>query len=339
MSNTMKAIIMTEKGGPEVLRLSEIDRPEIKNTNDVLIRVRAAGVNPADWQMRKAGTPDYVKKSPGPWILGLDGAGVVEAVGDAVTLVSVGDEVYYTDGGFAQYQGSYAEYKVVDEQYLALKPKSLGFLEAAALPVVVVTTFAAVFDQADVKSGDFVLVHGGAGGLGHIGIQLALSRGARVATTVSTDKKAGLVKALGAEYVIRYRDEDVKSVLSAWSGKEGADVVFDFVGHENFAASFDLVAPYGTLVNTVESDWPKGSNVLAEFKNMSIKFVNMGWPQVMRNHAGRLHQTQMLKDAAQMVDDGKLKPILDRVYPLTQAGEAQWVLEAGETVGRVVLEI
>ncbi len=167
----------------------------------------------------------------------------------------------------------------------------------------------------------------------------SLSRGARVATTVSTEKKADLVKALGAERVIRYRTENVKSALSDWSGKDGADVVLDFVGHENFAASFDLVAPYGTLVNTVESDWPAGSNLMAEFKNISIKFVNIGWPQVMRDHAARLHQTQLLQDAAQMVDAGQLKPVVDRVYPLAQAGKAQRALEAGETLGRVVLEI
>jgi NADPH2:quinone reductase len=302
--------------------------------------VKAAGVNPADWQARSRPLPSYVEdRTESGLILGLDGAGVVEAIGPAVTRFSVGDEVYYVDGGFSPHQGSYAQYKVVDEHYLARKPTSLDFATAAAIPVVLVTCWEALYDRVGVRQGDFALIHGGAGGLGHIAIQLAALRGARVAATVSSEAKAALARSVGAERTIRYRDEDVAAAVRGWTGKGGADIVFDTVGKANFAASFDLVAPYGTLVNAVVSDWPLGDNTMAEFKNIRIAFENMGLPQVTADHAARLRQTALLEDGAKLFDEGRLHVVVDRIYPLAEAGEAQRALEAGEITGRVVLDI
>jgi len=261
----VRAAVYDRFGDESVLRIVD-DHPEPPVAPDtVRVRVHAAGVNPADWQARAQGTPDYVKEqTTSGLILGLDGTGVVEAVGEGVTRFAVGDEVYYVDGGFGLYQGNYAQYKVVDEHYLARKPASLDFLTAAAVPVVLITAWEALYDRAQIKTGDFALIHGGAGGVGHIAIQLAVERGARVAATVSTEKKAVLAQSLGAERTIRYRDEDVAAAVRDWTGKDGADVVFDTVGRENFAASFELVAPYGTLVNCVVSDWPRGDNTMAD---------------------------------------------------------------------------
>jgi NADPH2:quinone reductase len=336
----MQAVVMTGHGGPDVLELREVEAPAIAKPHEVLVRVKAAGVNPADWQARSQPFASYVKhQTDSGLILGLDGAGIVEAVGPAVTRFLPGDEVYYVDGGFGLYQGSYAQYKLVDEHYLARKPASLDFATAAAIPVVLVTCWEALYDRVDVKPGDFVLIHGGAGGLGHIAIQLAALRGARVAATVSTAAKAALARSVGAERTIRYRDEDVAAAVRDWTGKDGADIVFDTVGKANFSASFDLVAPYGTLVNAVVSDWPRGDNTMPEFKNIRIAFENMGLPQVAADHAARLRQTRLLEDGAKLFDEGRLRVAVDRTYPLAQAGEAQRALEAGEITGRVVLDI
>jgi NADPH:quinone reductase len=335
----MQAMVMTGHGGPEVLEFKEVEAPTIRGPHDVLVRVRAAGVNPADWQLRRRPFAGYVKEqNPDGLILGLDGAGVVEAVGSAVTRFTPGDEVYYVDGGYGP-QGSYAQYKVVDEHYLAAKPRSLDFHQAGAAPCALITSWEALYERAVIRPGDFVLIHGGAGGLGHLGIQLAVHKGARVAATVSSEQKAAIAREFGAEKVIFYRDEDVLAAVRDWTGKDGADLVYDTVGKANFAKSVDLVAPYGTLVNNVVSDWPSGDNRMAEFKNIRIAFENMGLPQVASNHAARIRQTEAFEAAAKLFDEGRLRILMDRVYPLTEAGEAQRAVEAGEIVGRVVLDI
>lgn len=341
MSYTMKAVIARNPGGPEVLQYTEVERPVLRQPTDILVRVIAAGVNPGDCQNRASGAPTYAasEERPAFSIFGMDGVGVIEQVGDAITLLRPGDAVWYYDGGYADKHGSYAEYKVVDGRYVARKPGSMDFVTAAALPVVGLTAWEAVVDRAAVREGDFVLVHGGAGGLGHISIQLARRRGARVAATVSSPEKARLARELGAELVIDYRRSNVKQIITGWSGRDGADVVFDFVGRDNFAGSLDLVAPYGTLVNTVVADWPRGDNMIAEYKNISIKFVNIGLPQVTGIPEFRARQAAILAQLAGLVDQGALKVHLDRVYPLQEAAEAHRALEAGEIMGRVVLSI
>lgn len=340
MSETMQALVMYTPGGPEVLQVREIARPKVERSSDVLVRVIAAGVNPADWQNRKSGERHDPNAATGsPTILGIDGVGVVEETGDAVDGIKVGDEVWYIDGGYPGNPGSYAEYKVVHGAYVSKKPTSLDFVQAAALPVVGLTAWEAVFDKGNVKPGDYVLVHGGAGGLGHIAIQYLADIGARTATTVSNDAKAEFALGIGAEMAIRYRNEDVNEKLRSWRGKDGADVVFDFVGHENFARSFENVTPYGRLVNTVVSDWPSGGNALAEWRNLDVSFVNIGLPQIARDHINRLRQVKVLDAIADMVDAGKLRAYIDRVVSFDGVADAHRALEAGETIGRVVLRI
>lgn len=336
----MKAIVLTGHGGPENLKFLEVDRPEIKAPNDVLVRVVAAGLNPADVQARRRPFESYVKeqKSAG-LILGLDGTGIVEAVGSAVTKVRKGDEVYYVDGGYGVLPGSHAEYKVVNENYLAPKPTSLDFATAAATPVVSITVWECLYDRIGIKQGDFVLVHGGAGGLGHLGIQFARLRGARVAATVSTDAKAALARDLGAEHIIRYRDENVVDAVRNWTGKAGADVILDTVGHENFAACFDQVGHYGAIISTVVSDWPKANTLMPEFFNIRVGFENMGLPQVAQDHQQRLRQTKILNDVGALFDAGDLRVVVGARFPLAEAAEAHRALEAGEVTGRVVLEM
>lgn len=341
MSEMMRALVVTRPGGPEVLEIQDVKRPELRDNQDVLIRVMAAGINPADWQNRKTGA---IYDSDGGntrerTILGIDGTGVVVEAGSLVENVRVGDEVWYIDGGYTGSPGSYAEYKVVRGAYVTAKPKSCDFAEAAALPVVGLTAWEAVFDKGDVKPGDYVLVHGGAGGLGHIAIQYLSWIGAKIATTVSSQAKADLVRRLGAECIIRYRDESIEDALLEWRGAPGANVVFDFVGHSNFVECFKHTADYGRLVNTVVSDWPLDGNGSAEWKNMEIAFVNIGLPQVSRNHERRLRQVDVLKKIAHLVDLGRLRPHIDRAVPFEGVADVHRALEAGEIVGRAVLII
>ncbi|NKM88003.1 zinc-binding dehydrogenase [Rhizobium laguerreae] len=339
MSEKMRALVVTRPGGPEVLEVRDVARPSLRDEYDVIVQVKAAGINPADWQNRTNGAVyDLEDDDPAlPTILGIDGVGIVMEVGREVTNVRVGDEVWYVDGGYAGNPGSYAEYKVVRGDYVTFKPAGMGFAEAAALPVVGLTAWEAVFDKGQVSSGDHVLVHGGAGGLGHIAIQYLASIGAKIATTVSSEAKAELVRKLGAELVINYRTQNIEEALEQWKGEPGADVVFDFVGHDNFARSFAHTAAYGTLVNTVVSEWPTEGNGPAEWKNLDISFVNIGLPQISRNHGHRLRQTAILKKIAELADRGRLKPHIDRVVSFDGVAEAQRALEAGETLGRPVL--
>jgi NADPH2:quinone reductase len=338
MVELMTALVLTEPGGPEVLHLRQVERPAIRRDTDILVRVKAAGVNPADWQNRKVGG-GFDRKDGQVVVLGIDGVGIVEAVGPAIHHLKPGDAVWYVDGGYTGNFGSYAEYKVVNGLYVALKPRSLDFVHAAGLPVAGLTAWEAVYVKADIKPGDFVLIHGGAGGLGHLAIQMALARGARIATTVSNAAKATFVRNLGAELIINYQQQNVAETLAAWTGKEGADFVFDFVGHANFAASLQHVAAYGAMISTVVSDWPAGTNELAEWRNLDIRFVNIGYPQINNDSRHLLRQSENLKSIAHCVDAGKLNVHIDRVVTLAGVGEAHTALETGATLGRVVLEI
>ena len=248
----MRAVLMTATGGPDVLELAEVPDPEITAEHDVLVRLRAAGVNPIDTKLRAHG----LISGSLPAVLGWDGAGVVEATGGAVTRVRPGDEVYFCDGGFGPVPGTYQELKLVDERYLARKPRGLSFTEAAAAPLVTIAAWEAVRDRARVEPGQHVLVQGGAGGVGHLSVQLARLAGARVATTVRPGPKQDLAQSLGAELCIDYTREDVGQRVRAWAGADGADVVHDTVGGQTFTDCFALVRPYGDLVSNVETGWP-----------------------------------------------------------------------------------
>ncbi|MCA1991991.1 MAG: alcohol dehydrogenase catalytic domain-containing protein, partial [Coleofasciculus sp. S288] len=196
----MKAVLMTAAGEPEVLQLQDVPQPKLQNDTQILVRLHAAGVNPIDTKLRQRGTfyPDQM-----PAILGCDGAGVVEAAGSNVQRFRVGDEVYFCAGGLGKSgTGNYAQYTVVDERLVALKPTSLSFSEAAAAPLVLITAWESLYDRGRLEAGRKVLIHAGAGGVGHVAIQLAKLRGTEVCTTVGSQEKARLVRQLGADHPI-----------------------------------------------------------------------------------------------------------------------------------------
>lgn len=332
----MRAVIMREPGGPEVLELAEIDKPEQCGENQVLIRVLAAGVNPIDTKLRGRGLyfPDNL-----PAVLGCDGAGIVEKVGSGVEHLQAGDQVYYCYGGLGQKDcGNYAEYALVNADFVAGKPDSLGFDEAAAAPLVLITAWEALFDRAGIHTGQKVLIHGGAGGVGHVAIQLAKIAGAEVATTVSSDEKAAFVQELGADLIINYKTEDVHDRVMVWTDGQGVDVAFDTVGGDAFSQCVSVMAHYGDLVTILQVpddvDW-KGLRL----KNVRVSQELMLSPMVYDLPGGGEHHAAILEQCGQFFDEKKLSVYVADVLPLEQAAAAHCRIEAGGMAGKLVLDI
>jgi NADPH:quinone reductase len=329
----MRAVLMTAVGGPDVLKLEEAPEPEIAGEHDVRVRLRAAGINPVDYKLRSGGTTGGSL----PAVLGCDGAGVVEGVGPAVSRVRPGDEVYFCDGGFGPAPGTYQEVKVVDERYLAHKPGRLSFAEAAAAPLVTITAWEATRERARVTAGQSVLVQAGAGGVGHMSVQIARLAGARVATTVTAGQKTDLATSLGAQLCIDYRHEDVAEKLRAWTGMDGADVVHDTVGGKTFTSCFTLVRPYGDLVSNVESPWEEEAVKAMHDRNLRVSFTWMPAPSVFGWPEQRERQRAILEQAAVHFDAGDLRVVVGATFPLDRAADAHRAVEAGQVVGKAIL--
>ncbi|HEX4088610.1 MAG TPA: zinc-binding dehydrogenase [Trebonia sp.] len=329
----MRAVLMTAVGGPEVLQLADLPEPQITGDRDVKVRLRAAGINPVDYKLRGSGTIGGSL----PAVLGIDGAGVVTGTGPAVTRFTEGDEVYFADGGFGPAPGTYQEVKVVDERLLARKPGRLSFEEAAAAPLVTITAWEAINGRARVGPGQRVLVQAGAGGVGHLAVQLARLAGARVATTVSPGRKTELASSLGAELCIDYTREDVGATLRAWTGMDGADVVHDTVGGKTFTACFGLVRPYGDLVSNVESPWEEAAIETMHNRSLRVSFTWMPAPQVFGWQQDRERQREILEQAATHFDAGELRVQVGAAFPLERAADAHRALEAGQVLGKAVL--
>jgi len=197
----MKAILMTAVGEPEVLQFQDIKEPEITEATQIKVKLQAAGVNPVDTKIRRNGV---FYDNALPAVLGCDGAGVVVETGTEVSQFKAGDKVWFCHGGLGREQGNYAEYTVIDQRWVSLMPETFSFTEAAAAPLVLITAWGALFDRGGLQAGQTVLIHAGAGGVGHVAIQLAKLKGAKVITTVSSEQKAEFVKSLGADEAINY---------------------------------------------------------------------------------------------------------------------------------------
>lgn len=312
----MRGVLMTAVGGPDVLRPVELPEPELSADHDVVVRIRAAGINPVDYKLRTHGTIGGTV----PAILGWDGAGTVEGVGPSVSRVKPGDDVYFCDGGFGPTPGTYQEVKVVDERYLAHKPERLSFAEAAAAPLVTITAWESLRERARVGRDDFVLVQAGAGGVGHMAVQIARLAGAHVATTVTAGRKSELASSLGAGLCIDYRSDDVGERLRSWTGMDGADVVHDTVGGETFTASFSLVRPYGDLVSNVESPWEPRAITAMHDRNLRVSFTWMPAPSVFHWPEQRERQTAILAQAASLFDTADLRIEVGATFPPRTGG-------------------
>jgi NADPH2:quinone reductase len=331
----MYAVLMKQAGAPEVLEAGDMPQPAIEAATEVLVRVKAAGINPVDTKIRARGP---MIDEGLPCILGCDGAGIVEAVGSDVHHVGVGDAVYYCYGGLGRRRtGNYAEYAIVDAAFVARKPASLDFVQAAAAPLVLITAWESLFDRARLGKGQKVLIHAGAGGVGHVAIQLAKIMGAEVATTVSSGAKAEFVQRLGADATIRYRDQDVLQAIMDWTGGRGVDIAFDTVGGDVFDQSIPLVRFYGELVTILQvpehADWKA-----ARLRNLHISQELMLSPQLFGLGEGA-RQAGILARCAEHIDAGRLHIHVADVLPLAQAAEAHRRLERGGMTGKLVLSM
>lgn len=324
---------MTAAGGPEVLQLQEVPDPVIEKDTEILVRVLAAGVNPIDTKLRSRGTfyPDQM-----PAILGCDGAGVVEAVGAGVQRFKVGDEVYYCQGGLGAKLGNYAQFAVVDERFVARKPTTLSFAEAAAAPLVLITAWESLYDRGRLEAGRQVLIHAGAGGVGHVAIQLAKLKSTDVCTTVGSEEHADLVRQLGADRVILYKQTDFVQETLDWTQGEGVDLAFDTVGTETFSKSFPAVRVYGDIVTILEPA-PNTNWKIARNRNLRISLELMLTPMLQGLVEAQQDQAKILQQCARLIDEGQLKIHLNKTFPLQEASAAHRMLEAGSMKGKIAL--
>ncbi|MBU1424692.1 MAG: zinc-dependent alcohol dehydrogenase family protein [Gammaproteobacteria bacterium] len=330
----MKAILATAPGSTEVLQLRDIPVPELPTPHHILVKLAAAGVNPIDTKLRAK--PLYFPDKL-PAILGCDGAGVVEAVGSSVSRFRIGDAVFFCNGGIGGEPGNYAEYTTLHEDYCAAKPDTLSLQESAALPLVFITAWESLVERGRLQASQTVLIHAGAGGVGHVAVQIAHRLGARVAVTVSYDNKAEVARSLGAEKIINYRTQDFVQEILDWTGGRGVDIVFDTVGGETFLKSLHAARVYGKVISLLSTPLSLADTQLARLRNLTLGYDLMLTPQAMGLTDDRIHQRKILEQGAAMVDAGKLKVHVSHRLPLEQVTEAHRMIEAGGMIGKIVL--
>lgn len=304
----MKALTLKSFGGVEAFELCDVPMP-VPKAGQVLVRIYATSINPLDYQVRRGDYSEFVKL---PAITGHDVSGVVEAVGPGVTTFSPGDEVWYTPQIF-EGPGSYAEYHVAAEGIIGKKPPSLSHLEAASLTLVGGTAWEALVVRAALRVGENILVHGGAGGVGHVAIQLAKAMGAQVFTTVR-EENFEFARSLGVDVVIDYENEDYVDAIMRETGGRGVDVVFDTIGGNTLSRSPDVLAQLGRVVTIVDIAQPQNV-VQAWGKNASYHFV------FTRKNRGKLDELSAL------IERGQLRPHVGAVYSLADIPLAHALLE------------
>lgn len=331
----MKATVLSEPGGPETLKVSNVELPWPASGRDVLVRLKAAALNPADAYFRAFGP--YIDNGD-PCILGHDGAGIVEAVGAEVTQVQPGQRVCFCNGGIGGGFGTYAEFAVVPESQLGIVPDSVDDATAAALPLVFITGWESLYDRAQLKQQEFVLIHAGAGGTGHIAVQLAALRGARVAATVSTDDKVELVQTLGAERPITYRTEDFAEASREWTSGQGIDVALDNLGPEIFKKIIPVMAPYGRLVTLMGTPGDDEAET-AYVNNLTIHNVMMLTPMLLGLQDHLDNQAAIVRQGLQLLDAGKLRIEIDSRFAFDDIVSAHRRLDEGKASGKIVITI
>ncbi len=332
----MRAALLEEFGSP--LTLGEIEKPAA-GPGEVLVRVAASGVNPLDLKLTAAtaarGGATQGRPTRLPAVLGMDLAGVVEEIGAGVTGFAPGDEVYGLTGGIGDLQGSLAEYAAVDAAFLARKPEALSLRESAALPLVAITAWEALVDRAQVHAGQKVLVHAGAGGVGHVAVQIARARGAGVFATGSAGKLE-TIERLGAT-PIDYTTTPVEEYVAQHTGGEGFDVILDTIGGTTLDASFPAVRTYtGHVVSVL--GW--GAHDLTPLSLRGATYSGVFTLAPMLTGRGRVHHGEILRDVAALVDTGALRPVLDpRRFTLETAADAHAAMGSGTAAGKVVVDV
>jgi NADPH:quinone reductase-like Zn-dependent oxidoreductase len=309
---TMKAIVLHQFGGPEVLKYEDAPRPEPKE-DEILIRVMAAGVNPVDAGIRQGHMSRFLGEKL-PLILGMDVAGVVEKTGAKIDKLKAGDPVYaYLS--FKE-QGGYAEFAIAKPSETALKPRNVKFEDAAAVPLAATTAWQALVDTAKIDKGQTVLIHGGSGGVGSFAIQIARARGAKVIATASTQNQ-DLLKQLGVDQPIDYTTTKFEDVV------KNVDVVLDAVRGDTLARSYGVVKKGGIIVSIT------GQPDQAECEKRGIRGSSlMAHPDA-----------KVLEELTKLIEAKKITPIVSQVLPLAEAAKAHEQIETRHTRGKIVLKV
>ncbi|WP_446034148.1 NADP-dependent oxidoreductase [Streptomyces olivaceus] len=310
---TMRAVSQDVLGGPEVLKEVRVERP-VPRPNEVLVRVRAAGVNPTDWKHRADG--GFLGEPP--FALGWDVSGTVESVGIGVAAFRPGDEVF----GMLSYpfgHGSHAEYVTAPARTFTHLPAGTDHVRAGALPLVSLTAWQALVERADLQPGQRVLIHAAAGGVGHVAVQIAKARGAHVIGTASAGKHAFL-RSLGADEAVDYRETDFTEAV------RDVDVVLDTIGGDTSLRSLRVLRPGGVVVSIL----PVGSDeFFEEAGRLGVRAVRM---LVDADRAD-------MREIARLVEAGKLEPTIAKTFPLAEAAGAHALGETGRTTGKIVLVV
>lgn len=329
----MRAQIINRFGEPGVFELVETPKP-ILQPGHVLVKVAATSINPIDVKVRSGLVKSLAPAFPA--ILHGDVAGVIEEVAADITDFKIGDEIYGCAGGFLTRPGALAEYMLVDPRFIAKKPKKLSMLEAAALPLVSITAWQALFSKAKLQNNQTILIHAGMGGVGHIAVQLAKWRGANVHATVRRDEDFSKVKNFGAETVINAQNEDVASYVARLTQNKGFEVVFDTVGGDNLDKSF-LAAGFNGTVVTIAARSTHDLSPLHS-KGLSLHCVFMLLPFL--NNTVQCEFNKILTEIAALVDQEKLKPCIDpNTFTLETIRDAHSYFESGKARGKVVIKI
>ncbi|HHT7189705.1 TPA: NADP-dependent oxidoreductase [Bacillus cereus] len=331
----MRAMVI-DKYGKVPMRMIEVPTPEI-NENEVLAEIHAASINPIDFKIRD-GKVKMLLKYDMPLILGNDFSGVIVKVGAKVTRFKVGDEIYARPR--KNKIGTFAEYIAIHEDDIALKPKNLSFEEAASIPLVGLTSYQALHDIMQLQKGQKILIHAGSGGVGTFAIQLAKIMGATVATTAS-EAGANLVKSLGADEIINYKTEKFEDILTNY------DAVFDTIGGTTLEKSFNIIKSGGNIVSV--SGMPNarfgkefGSGF---FKTFLFSLASKKLTALEKKHNAQYSFLFMkpsgdqLRIIANYIEAGKIKPIIDRVFPFEDAQKAMEYSEAGRAKGKIIVKI
>jgi len=321
-------MIVNGTGGADSFKQIEMDKPEVKQ-GQLIIEVKATSINPIDVMLRSTDTP-WSKNLPK--VLHGDVAGIVVSVGEEVTRFAVGDEVFGCAGGISGVNGALAEFMAVDPQLMAKKPNNISFSEAAALPLVSITAWEALIDKMKIGVNDHILIHGAAGGVGHIAVQLAKYLGARVSAT-ATDRTLSKAKELGADHLINIKYQSVNEYVKALTNNGGFDAVFDTVAGENIKNSFAAVKFNGSVATTL----PIADPLQIALKGLSFHSVLMLIP--LTENIGKKHHGEILTNIAHLVEQGHIKPQLDnQKFSIWDVAKAHAYFESGKAIGKVVLE-
>lgn len=329
----MKAQTIKKFGDPSVFELAELPKPELK-PGHALIKVCATSANRIDCKIRSGAVPAISPDFPA--VLHGDVAGIVEAVADDVQDFKVGDEVYGCAGGLKGSGGALAEFMPVDAKLIAKKPKSLSMREAAALPLVSITAWDALFVKGKLKAKQNILIHGGVGGVGHIALQLAKWCDVNVFTTVRSNEDAALAKSFGANETINFQEESVQQYVARLTDSQGFEMIFDTIGGENLDRSLAAAKINGHVITTVSRSIHDLTPMHS--KALSLHVVFMLIP-LLKNE-GRAAHGEILTKLASIVDEGKLKPLVDpNEFTLDTVANAHTLLESGNAKGKVVITI